>query len=234
LDSYYQAIQKEKIKRETKMITDSFFTFACAGIIGLLFGTALIFAGYRFFIFLLPVWGFFFGLALGAQSIQALFGIGFLSTITSWVVGFLVGSVFALLSFIFYAFAVAIISGSLGYAVAVGLLTWIGLPFGFLVWIIGMIVAVIVALVTIRFNIQKYVVIAATSIMGAGVVFGTILLMFNPAATLLQNPVKVLLSTSPFLLILFLLVAGFGVFIQVATTRTWEVAVYNRMSESGV
>ncbi len=216
------------------MITDSFFTFACAGIIGLLFGTALIFAGYRFFIFLLPIWGFFFGLALGAQSIQALFGIGFLATITSWVVGFLVGAVFALLSYVFYAFAVAIISGSLGYVVTVGILTAIGLPFGFIVWLIGMLVAVVFAFVTIRFNLQKWVVIAATSILGAGVVFGTILLMFKPAAALLESPVKVLLSTSPFLLILFILVAGLGFFIQAATTRTWEVEVYNRMSESGV
>ena len=75
--------------------------------------------------------------------------------------------------------------------------------------------------------------IAATSILGVGVVFGTILLMFNPAAALLANPVQVLLSNSPFLLILFIIVAGLGVFVQVSTTRTYEVDVYNRMSESG-
>ena len=103
------------------MITESFFTFACAGVIGLLFGTLLTFAGYRFFLFLLPIWGFFFGLALGAQSVQALFGVGFLATVTSWVVGFVVGALFAVLSFVFYAFAVAIIGGSLGYVLAVGL-----------------------------------------------------------------------------------------------------------------
>lgn len=215
------------------MITESFFTFACAGVIGILFGTLLTFAGYRFFLFLLPLWGFFFGLALGAQSIQALLGVGFLATITSWVVGFVVGALFAVLSFVFYAFAVAIIGGSLGYVLAVGLLTWLGLDFGPLVWAIGIVVALVFAFVTIRFNLQKWVVIAATSILGAGVVFGTILLMFNPAAALLANPVQVLLKTSPFLLILFIIVAGLGVFVQVATTRTYEVDVYNRMSESG-
>jgi Ni,Fe-hydrogenase I cytochrome b subunit len=216
------------------MITDSFFTFACAGVIGVLFGTILTFTGYRFFLFLLPVWGFFFGLGLGAQSVQALFGDGFLSTITSWVVGFVIGALFALLSYIFYAFAVAIIGGSLGYVLTVGLLTWIGLPFGFIVWLIGLIVGVIAAFVTIRFNLQKWVVIAATSILGSATIFGTIMLMFNPAATLLENPVRVFLQTSPFLMILFLLVAGLGIFVQISTTRAFEVDVYNRVSEGSV
>jgi hypothetical protein len=216
------------------MITESFFTFACAGVIGLLFGTMLTFAGYRFFIFLLPVWGFFFGLALGAQSIQALFGVGFLATVTSWVVAFVVGAIFALLSFVFYAFAVAIIAGSLGYVLTVGLLAWIGLNSEFLLWAIGIVVALVFAFVTIRYNLQKWVVIAATSFLGAGTIFGTILLMFNPAATLLANPVKVLLATSPFLLILFLIVVVLGIFVQVSTTRSIEVESYNRMSESGV
>jgi hypothetical protein len=215
------------------MPTESFLTFACAGVIGLIFGTALAFAGYRLFLFLLPIWGFFFGLVLGAQAMQALFGEAFLATVTSWVVGFIVGGIFAMLSFVFYAIAVAIIGGSLGYFLAVGLLTAIGLDFGFIVWLIGILVALVAAVVTIRFNLQKWVVIAATAFMGAGTIFGTILLMFNPAATLLENPVQVFLQTSPFLTILFLVVAVLGIAVQVATTRTFEVDVYNRMSESG-
>ena len=213
------------------MITESFFTFACAGLIGLLFGTALTFAGYRLFLFLLPLWGFFFGLGLGAQSVQVLFGDGFLATVTSWMVGFIVALIFALLSYLFYAFAVAIISGSLGYALAVGLLTWLGLDFGLIVWLIGIVAGVALAIVTLVFNIQKWVIIAATSIMGAGTIFGTILLMFNPVASLLENPVQLLLSTSAFLTILFLVVAGLGIYFQFASTRSVTVVEYNRMNE---
>lgn len=217
------------------MITDSFFTFACAGLIGMLFGTVLAFAGYRLFIYLLPVWGFFFGLALGAQSIQALFGVGFLSTITSWVVGFFVGAIFAVLAYAFYIVAVAIIGGSLGYIVAVGLLTAIGLDFGFIVWIVGIIAAIAMAFVTIRFNLQKWVIIIATSVGGAGTIFGTIILMFNPVANFIANPVKVFLSTSPFLTILFIIVAVLGVVVQYGTTKNMEVEAYNRLTvESGV
>lgn len=214
------------------MVNESFFTFACAGIIGMLFGTALTFAGYRLFIFLLPIWGFFFGLGLGAQSVQVLFGDGFLATVTSWVVGFVVALVFALLSYAFYAFAVAIIGGSLGYAVAVGLLTWIGLDMGLIVWLVGLVAGVIMAIVTIALNLQKWVVIAATSILGAATVFGTILLMFNPASQVMESPVKTMLSTSPLIAILFLVVAGLGIYMQYVSTRTVTIVEYNRM-ESG-
>src|SRR3954465_9138718 len=103
------------------MATDSFLSLACTGMIGLLFGAVLLFAGYRFFIFLLPIWGFFWGFALGAQSIQALFGDAFLSTVTSWVVGFFLALVFAVLAYVFYFMAVALVGGALGYAIGVGL-----------------------------------------------------------------------------------------------------------------
>jgi hypothetical protein len=221
-------------KKENQMVNETFFTFACAGLIGLLFGTALAFAGYRLFIFLLPIWGFFFGLALGAQSIQALFGDAFLATITSWVVGFIVALIFAVLAYVFYLFAVAIIAGSLGYALAVGLLTAIGLQMGFLVWIIGIVAAVALAIVTIVFNIQKWVIIAATAILGSATVFGTIMLMFYPAAQILANPVRAMLSASPLLTILFLVVAGMGIYFQFVSTRTTTIVEYNRMEELSV
>ena len=214
------------------MINDSLFTFLCAGLIGLLFGTALAFAGYRLFIFLLPVWGFFFGLALGAQSIQALFGVGFLATITSWVVGFLVGAIFAVLSYAFYLIAVAIIGASLGYVVLVSLLTGIGLQFGFLVWLIGIVAAIAMAFVTIRYNLQKWVVIIATSLLGTGVIFGTIVLMFNPVGKLMSNPVSTFLSFSPFMTVVAIVVAVLAVIFQVRTTESLVIEEYNRMGST--
>jgi hypothetical protein len=129
-----------------------------------IFGSLMCFFGYRLFLFLLPVWGFFFGLVLGAQSMQALFGTGFLSEITSWVVGFVVGLIFAVLSYLFYTVAVAVVAGSLGYLVAVGLLLAIGMDMEFLLWLIGIIVAVVFAFGTLLLNLQKWVIIIATAL----------------------------------------------------------------------
>jgi hypothetical protein len=209
------------------MTTESFFVMACAGLIAFLFGLAMTYSGYKLFLILLPIWGFFFGLWLGAQSIQTLFGEAFLATITSWVVGFVVGAIFALLSYLFYMVAVAIIAGSLGYYAAVGILLALGLQMNWLVWLIGIVAAVALAAVTLIFNLQKWVVIIATAVMGAGVIIGSFAIMFNPAAQLLENPIRVILSTSPLLLILFLVLAGTGIYAQFRNTRSYTVESYN-------
>jgi hypothetical protein len=214
------------------MIAESFISLACAGIIACIFGLTLTFAGYRLFIFLLPIWGFFFGLALGAQSIQAIFGDAFLSTVTSWVVGFVVGAVFAVLSYLFWVAAVAVIAGSLGYALAVGILTGIGMDFGLVVWIVGIVAAIALAAVTIMLNLQKWVIIIATSVLGAGAVVGTFAVLFNPWTTAVANPIKTALNTSPLLAILFVVMAIAGIYSQYRSTRTFVVAEYSRWDTS--
>ena len=210
------------------MVTDSFFALACAGLIAFLFGLALCFSGYRLFIFLLPVWGFFFGLWLGAESLQALFGVGFLATITSWVVGFIVGAIFAVLSYLFYVFAVALAAGSLGYYLGVGLMEAIGINMGFLVWIVGILLALVLIFVTFRFNLQKWLIIVATSLLGAGVIFGAFYVMFNPWTQFQKNPILSFLQGSPILMLLALLLAAFGIYSQYRSNRSFDLETYNR------
>ena len=214
------------------MVTDSFLALACAGLILALFGLVLCFAGYRLFLVLLPIWGFFFGLILGAQAIQALFGVGFLASVTSWVVGLVVGIAFAVLSYLFYFVAVLIIAGSLGYAVAVGLLEAIGLPMGILVWLIGLAAGIVLAVITIRFNLQKWVIIIATAVIGAGAVVGAIVLMFNPAAQTLERPVATALQTSPLLAIFFIVLAVIGIWGQARNTRSYTIQEYDRWDQA--
>jgi hypothetical protein len=124
----------------------------------------LAFFAYRLFLILLPIWGFFFGLLLGANTVQWLFnGTGLLVNVTSWVVGLVVGAVFAVLSYLFFIAAVAIIAGSLGYFVSVYFLLWVGMKAGFLLWLIGIVVGVILIFVTLQFNLQKWVIIITTA-----------------------------------------------------------------------
>ncbi len=212
------------------MVNESFFTLACAGLIGIMFGLALCFAGYRFFLVLLPIFGFFFGLTLGAQTLQAIGGgnFPFLLSITSWVVGFIVGGIFAVLSYLFYIAAVGIIAGALGYSAVVGILLAIGLNMGFLVWLIGIIAGVLLAIVTIRFNIQKYVIIIGTAVLGAEAIIGSIVLMFKPAAQVLENPVRAILDASPLAAILFLVVAVLGIVAQIKQNQSFNLDSYDR------
>lgn len=216
------------------MINEPFLSLACAGLIGILFGLVLCFAGYRLFIVLLPIWAFVFGFALGAQAIQVLFNVGFLATVTSWVVGLVVGAIFAALSYLFYIAAVAIIAGSLGYSLAVGILMAIGLDMGILVWIIGIVVALIVAVATIVLNLQKWVIIAATAILGSAAMIETVVFLFNPVARFLENPVRVTLEAYPLLAVVFVVLAILGIIVQWRSTRTFMVAEYSRWDDVAV
>jgi len=210
------------------MVAESFMALACSSLIAFIFGLVLAFGGYRLFLVLLPIWGFFFGLIFGAQAMQALFGTGFFAEVTSWVVGFVVGAVFAVLSYLFYFLAVAVLAGSLGYTIAVGLMMAIGFSMGPLLWIIGVVAGIALAVVTVVFNLQKWVIIIATSLLGAGVVFGTFILMFNPQTEVVANPVRLALSQSPLLMILFAALAIFGIVVQVRQNRNYTITTYNR------
>ena len=204
------------------------FELFCATLIALLVGLVICFGGYRLFLILLPVWGFFFGFALGAETMQALFGMGFLATVTSWVVGFVVAAVFALLSYLFYAVGVALLAGSLGYALGAGFMNLIGLDWNWLVWLVGIAVGIVAVIVTFYFNLQKYVIIGATAIGGAAAIVGT--LMFGvigmTLAKFFENPIRNALSDSPLWAIFFLVMAVAGIAVQIMTTRTYEIEPY--------
>jgi hypothetical protein len=223
----------EQGESRSPMTTDSFFALAVTGVIALSFGAVLAFAGYRFFLVLLPVVGFLLGFAVGAQLIQALFGGGFLATLAGWATGFVVALVFAVSSYVFYLGAVAIVGGALGYALATGLLMALGLDFGLLVWTVVVVAWLVFGAGVVLLNVQKYAVIAATALLGAGVIVGTLLFLFGglPPAETVANPVRAALQGSPLWLLLFLAVAAVGAVVQYRTTRRWEVETYNRLSE---
>ena len=66
-------------------------------------------------------------------------------------------------------------------------------------------------------NIQKWVIIIATALLGAGVIVGTFLFLFGdfPPEELVPNPVRLVLQTSPLWALVFLLVAVLGASAQV-------------------
>lgn len=201
------------------------FELFCVTMIALLFGMAITFGGYRLFMALLPIWGFVFGFGLGAQTLQVLFGYGFLSTVTSWIVGFIVGALFAVLSYLFYIFAVASLAGSVGYTLGVSTSVWLGLNLGFIPWLIGIILGTILIIVTLMFDLQKYMIVIGTSIIGAGILIGTMMVgvVGMSLVRFTENPIQTLLQDSPIWTILFLLLAIGGIIVQLRTPAVAEL-----------
>lgn len=192
------------------------FGLFCITMFALLFGLAITFGGYRIFLAMLPIWGFLFGFGLGAQTMQMLFGFGFLVTATSWVVGFIVGVVFAVLSYMFFVFGVAALAGSVGYGLGVSIMLWIGFNPGFLTWIVGVIASVALIVVTLRFNLQRVLISVETAIIGAGIIIGTLLLGVGGLmlASLIENPIHFILQDSPLWAVLYVALVAAGILVQ--------------------
>jgi hypothetical protein len=201
------------------------FELLCAVLIALVIGVAITYNGYRWFLILLPLFGFVWGFGLGAQTLQALFGTAMFATVTSWVVGLVVGVIFAVLSYFIYLFGVALFAGALGYSIALIIMQAIGFNLNFITWLIGIVAAVALAFVVLRFNIQKYVIIIGTSIIGAGTVVASTIYAFSPNKELInqftQLAVKAAISTSFWWWLIFILMVGSGIYIQIRSTRTF-------------
>ncbi len=200
------------------------FQLICTAIIALIIGVLALLAGYRLFLLLLPIWGFFAGFAMGAHATTLIFGTGFLSTVTSWIVGFVAGLIFAVLSYLIYIVGVALLSAAFGYFLGAGLALLFFDP-GLIVTLVGVAGAVVMAFIVLAFNIQKPVLEFVTAFGGATAVLAGLLLLLGriPFEALGQNPVRAVLDDSIFWLIVWLVLGFVGFGIQIASNRTYVI-----------
>ena len=191
----------------------------------LVLGGLFLLWGYRIFLVMLPIWGFFAGFWLGAQTTSLLFGAGFLATTTGWVVGFFIGLIFALLSYFFYMFGVALIAAAVGAALTTGLLSLFGLETGLLVFLAALVGAVVVAGLTLLLNLQKYVIIILTAVGGANSVILSVLLLFGRVSlddlSAAGNAIRPVLQDSWFWALVWIILAVVGIVFQIRTNRTF-------------
>jgi hypothetical protein len=208
------------------------FQVIFGALFALLVGAAFSLWGYRIFLVLLPIWGFFAGFWLGAHGITMLFGDGFLATTTGWIVGFVTGFLLAIFSYLFYALGVAVIAGVIGYAIGSGMMAAMGLTAGWVLFIVGVTVAVMVIALTLFLNLQKYVIITLTALGGANAILLGVLLLFNRVSlTGLRgagNAIQPVLADSWFWSLAWLLLAAGSIFYQVRSNRLyrWQKEYY--------
>jgi hypothetical protein len=152
-------------------------------IIGLL-GLVVCFFGLRFWFYLLPVFGFIIGFFIGSRILQDWFGQGFLATTTSWIVGLVLGIIFALLSwFIWYAGAI-IQAGAVGAMLFSGVLHAIfSNPWGIVAFIVAVIGALVFAIGALVLNLPIYIVIVNSALGGAALAVAGLLTMMGTITT---------------------------------------------------
>jgi uncharacterized protein DUF4203 len=136
------------------------------GLILIVLGAVVCFYGLRFFFILLPVWGFIAGFFLGAHVITSWLGQGFLQTVTGWIVGIVLGAVFAVASYFIWYIGAIIAAASFGGVLGEGLVSLFSQN-GALIWIGAVVGAVLVAIVTAMWFLPVYFVLINTAFSGA-------------------------------------------------------------------
>lgn len=191
-----------------------------------LLGLAMLLYGYRVFLVLLPVWGFFAGFWLGAEIVSLIFSQGFLAAVTGWIVGFVLGIIFALLSYLYFNVAVAIIAATAGYALGELLMSALGLGGGFLAMVVGVITGAIALGFAIAKDLKAYLVKLLTAISGANAMILSLLLVLGKVSLdtlrVEGNSVMPVLQDSLLWLIVWAVLALAGFVFQIRSSRHYQ------------
>jgi hypothetical protein len=148
------------------------------GLLAILAGGAMLFAGQFVLRLVIPVWGFFVGFAFGAGLVAELADERFLGTVLGWVLGLVFAVLFAVLAYLYYYVAVILAMGAAGFAIGSGLVVALGIDWNWLVVLVGLVVGVIFGLVSIFADMPMIVLVVFSSFAGAvGVVGGLMLLV---------------------------------------------------------
>jgi len=208
-----------------------FFQTILVSLIAILLGLALTLGGYRFFVILLPIWAFFAGFSSTASAVTGFWGAGFLTTVLSWVLGLLVGLLFAALAYLFYYAAIVILGATVGYQLGVGFMTWIGVNLGLVSALVGVALAVIFAIGVWYLKVPKLLIIVLTSLAGAASLLAGVFLAFGKIslADLQWGAVGAVVRQSWWWTLVYLVLAGAGIAGQwVMTSSQYTLDVYSR------
>lgn len=199
-------------------------------LVGIMLGAlalVLCFAGLRVFFLALPILGFIAGFFVGAAGVRAIFGDGFLSTVTGVIIGFFVGLLFAVISYLLWYVGALISAGSTGALLGSGLMSLFNVDTGWLVFIVAATLAVVAVIIAIVLALPIWIVLFNTAMVGALGIIGGILLIFNQIdrSDLGYGVAWATIQESWFWLIAWIALAGLGIAVQIqsiASTRLPE------------
>ena len=150
-------------------------------------GLAFVFAGYRLFRALIPIWGFIVGFDVAGIVAHDAFNTQLLASFPGWIVAILVGLIFAALAFVYYYVSVVALAASVGFLVGEALVTVFAASATVVALIVGIVIAVALAALAIRLNVPKGLVVALTALGGASAaVMGVLLALGKVSVAAVQ------------------------------------------------
>ena len=147
------------------------------GILAIIAGGVMLFAGQYVLRVLLPIWGFFAGFAFGAGLFAGLADERFLGSVLGWISGLVCALLFAVLAYLYYAVAVVLAMAAFGFAIGSGLVIALGIEWNWVAVLVGVMVGAVLGLVAVVGNMPMVVLIVLSSIAGAVSVVAGLMLM---------------------------------------------------------
>lgn len=147
------------------------------GLLAVAAGAALGFRGYVAMRIMIPMWGAFSGFALGAGIVAGVDDDEFLRSVGAWVVGVVVGAVFAGVAYLYFEISVAIAMAAVGFTLGTALMVTLGVRWSWLIVIVGAICGIVLAFAAIATDMPMLLLSMVTATAGAAAIVGGVMLV---------------------------------------------------------
>ena len=137
------------------------------GLLAVVAGAVMVFAGQFVLRMVIPIWGFFAGFAFGAGLWSQFADERFLGTVLGWVTGLFFALVFAVFAYLYYAVAVVLTMAAFGFAIGSGLIVALGIDWNWVAVLVGLTLGLVLGLVAAFGNMPMIVLSVASAIAGA-------------------------------------------------------------------
>jgi Domain of unknown function (DUF4203) len=149
------------------------------GLIILLIGLALCFAGYKLFRVILVIWGLLTGFQIGMLLATQIFGEQYAGSALQWIAGIIVAIVFALLAYVLYKWQIVLAGALVGYFLGTALASALSVTPDWVVIAIGLAGAIMLGALVLILDLPRLIIIVSTALVGAGASVAGLLVLLS-------------------------------------------------------
>jgi len=147
------------------------------GVLAILVGGLLCFAGYAALRAVIALWGAFAGFLVGAGLMAAVTGEGLLASALAWLVAGGLALVFGLVAYLYYAVSVVIGMAAIGFSLGSTVMVAIGVPWTWVIVVVGLAVGALLALLAIVGDLPMLLLAILGAFAGSSAVLAGVLLL---------------------------------------------------------
>ena len=205
------------------------------GLLAIAVGALFAFRGYFAMRLIIPIWGAFAGFMLGAGLVSSASDDGFLRSVLGWVIGLVLGALFALVAYLYYEISVTIAMAAIGFTLGTSLMVALGVTWSWLVILVGVAAGVVLAAIAILGDLPTVILVVLTAMAGASTIVAGLMLLVGAVETGDFERVSATqtLDDDWWWYAIYLVLAIAGVVIQIQRTAQLRASLREQWAASG-